>query len=91
MRNWQRALDTDRPHQSRRLSAEASALRKRAKAPVGTAHVPRFGAPLTVIALAKAYKAAGDDPGLVAELVALAERLADQLDSATTCVDGEAS
>lgn len=32
MRNWQRALDTDRPHQSRRLSA-----------------------PLTVIALAKAY------------------------------------
>jgi hypothetical protein len=47
--------------------------------------------PLTVIALAKAYKAAGDDPGLVAELVALAERLADQLDSATTCVDGEAS
>ncbi len=91
MWNWQRALDTDRPHQSRRLSAEASALRKWAKAPVGTAHVPRFGAPLTVIALAKAYKAAGDDPGLVAELVALAERLADQLDSATTCVDGEAS
>lgn len=89
--DWQRDRDTDRPQMSDNMSVEAAALRAWAKAPVGTAHVLRFGAPLTVVALAKSYNAAGDDDGLVAELVALAERLADRINSAMAGVAGPAS
>ena len=89
--DWQRARDTDQPRMSDNIGVEAAALRSWANEPCGSEHVPRFGSPIAIRSLASAYNHADTDPNLVEELVALAEQLADQLDSATTCVDGEAS
>lgn len=80
--DWQRVRDTDRPQMSDNMRVEAALLRWWANAPCGSAHVPRWGSPIAICSLASAYNHALNDPDLVSEFVALADNLADQLDTA---------